>query len=347
MNRKLGLVVFSNHSGLGNQSLRLAQMLKPEKIMHVDFSKLSKNKQQHPEWYDGFTGITVQGFPSNKACDVFLSGLTHLFVLENPLNWHLIKRAKQMGIKTYVHCNYEFCDNLKYTNLPIPDKFVMPSTWMNQEMRDKFGNDHVIYLPPPLDPRSFKEARDTNLARTGKQVKFLHIVGTLAAEDRNGTLDLLEALKHTDVQFSLVIKSQHPLPTEYMTNDSRVSYKFESTEDVQDLYKGFDAMILPRRFGGLCLPMNEALMAALPVIMPDIKPNNDVLPSAWMVKAKATKVLQTRTAIDVYAVKPIDLALKIEEVCEWNFEIEKTKAFEYAYDLYRPAYLIDAYNKLW
>lgn len=347
MTRKLGIIVFSNHSGLGNQSLRLTQMLKPEKIMHVDFSTLSKNKKQHMDWYEGFNGITVEGIPTNKACDIFLSGLTHLFILENPLNWHLIKRAKQLGIKTYIHCNYEFCDNLKYTNLPLPDKFVMPSKWMIPEMQAKFGEDKVVYLPPPIAPSSFKEARDINFKRDNRQIKFLHIVGTLAAEDRNGTLDLLEALKYTTTNFQLTIKSQHPLPVNYMVNDPRVTYKFESTEDTQDLYKGFDAMILPRRFGGLCLPMSEALMSGLPVIMPYISPNSAILPDKWLVQARVIKQLMTRTMIDIYAVNPKRLAEKLDEFCEWDMELQKTEAFGLAHQLFAPGNLLEEYNKLW
>lgn len=39
-------------------------------------------------------------------------------------------------------------------------------------------------------------------------------------------------------------------------------------------------MILPRKYAGLCLPMNEALMSGLPVIMTDIEPNNVILPKS-------------------------------------------------------------------
>lgn len=344
--RKLGIVVFSNHSGLGNQSLRLTQMIKPERIMHVDFAKLSKNKKQHPEWYQGFQGVTVEGFPSNHQCDVFLSGLTHLFVLENPLNWHLIKEAKRRGIKTYVHCNYEFCDNLKYVNLPTPDYFIMPSYWKIKEMQQKFGEDKVVYLPPPIDPNDFKEAREKNFKRHGT-LRLLHIVGTLAAEDRNGTLDLLAALKETTAQFVLTIKSQHPLDAHYMVNDPRVKYVFGSVEDTQELYTDFDAMILPRRFGGLCLPMDEALMSGIPVIMPAISPNTELLPAKWLVPAVGWKQLMTRTMIDVYRTTPKQIAHKIDEMTEWDWEKEKTDAFDLAYETFRPAYLENEYNKLW
>lgn len=344
--RKLGLVVFSSDTGLGNQSRRLTHMLQPERILLIDNSNFSKNTTQHPEWYNGYNGWSVKGAPSNFAIDKFLNGLTHLFLLENPLNWYMVRRARKLGIKVYFHCNYEFCDNLKERELPLPDKFVMPSPWMVEEMKQRFGEDRVVYLPPPLYANDYKEAREANFKRkTGRQ--FLHIAGTIAARDRNGTLDLLRALAFTDSQFTLTIKSQHPLPDEYMQfGDSRVRFSFGTEPEVSNLYKDYDAMILPRRYGGLCLPMAEALMAGLPVIMPDISPNNKILPAKWLVSAHQKEELMTRVAIPVYETSPAALALKIEELVDGIIDNDKAEAFDLAHQTFAPSNL-KGYDELW
>lgn len=344
--RNLGIVVFSSNSGLGNQSRRLTQFLKPERIMLVDNSSFSKNTKQHPDWYDGFTGIYSQGFPSNPAVIQFLNGLTHLYIIENPLNWNLIHIAKRKLIKTYIASNYEFCDNLNRPDLPLPDQFLMPSYWHLETMKERFGADRAKYLPPPVFPEEFKEAREINWKRKGKK-RFLHVVGTLAAADRNGTMLLLGAMKHANENFELVIKSQHELPPEYKVIDPRILYKIGSEPEVSDIYKDFDAMIMPRRFGGLCLPMQEALMAGLPVIMSYISPNKEILPPDWLVLAAHTGTIQTRSSIDLYATKAEDLAFKIDQFARKDLENDKINAFDIAHKEYAPSSLQEEYNKLW
>src|SRR5690606_2061207 len=109
----------------------------------------------------------------------------------------------------------------------------------------------------------------------------------------------------------LVIRSQYPLP--YQINDRRVMFDIGNKLEQNELYKDFDAMILPRRYGGLCLPMNEALCSGLPVIMTDISPNNRILPENWLAQARVKTQFMTRTMIDLYMTDLQDLARRIDQ----------------------------------
>ncbi len=192
---KLGIVTFANDSGLGAQTRRLVYMLKPYRILVIDSSGFSKNSVQHFEWYDNFTGYKVNGFPTNHEVAVFMTGLSDVIVCENPLNFSMLDYAKTHNINLFIQSNYEFCDHLT-NKLTLPTKFLMPSYWKIDEMKAEFGDDRVMYLPPPIDPNEFKEAREINFGRSKlDKLKYLHIVGTLAANDRNGTLDLLESMR--------------------------------------------------------------------------------------------------------------------------------------------------------
>jgi glycosyltransferase involved in cell wall biosynthesis len=333
--RKLGLMVRGDYGGISIQSRRLANFLKPERILYIDSRSFSKNKEQHPEWYDGFNGYKVDGFPTNREVIKFMQGLTHFLCIENPHNFLFFSLGKQKGIKTFCQTNYEFADNIRDPSLPLPDKFLMPSYWKLDEMKERFDAE---YLPPPINPEEFSTARDINLNRKGN--RFLHIVGTLAAEDRNGTLDLLKALKHTQSSFELIIRSQHPLPPEYMTDDHRVKYIIENTPETQDMYKDFDALILPRRYGGLSLPVQEALISGLPVLMPDISPNNQLLPKEWLFKARKKSELFTRMIIDVY--ESLDIAEKIDWLVNQDL---KAQAFEIGYNEFAESSLKERYDK--
>lgn len=342
---KIGMIVFANDGGLGAQTRRLAYMIKPDMIMAIDSSNFSKNKVQHFDWYNSFQGYRVAGFPNNLEIKAFLRGLTHVLVCENPLNPYLLTQAKRLGIKVFIQSNYEFCDHLD-KELELPYKFLMPSYWKIKEMKERFGQARVQYLPPPILPTDFSLAREENFKHEGRH-RFLHIVGTLAAKDRNGTLDLLMALRHTKSDFELLIRSQHNLPSQYIVDDRRVTYQIGNNEDIADMYRGFDAMILPRRYGGLSLTTNEALMSGLPVIMSDISPNNELLPKEWLVNAKEVDKLYTRLWITVYGVYPKLLAKKIDWLVETDLTPHKTRAFEIGYTEFSPSNLAQKYKDLW
>lgn len=339
---KLGLVVFANDSGLGAQTRRLCYMLRPDVLLAIDSTPFSKNTKQHWDWYDAFQGYRVTGFPKNNEIKVFLRGLTHVVVCENPLNAFMLTEAKRLGIKVYIQSNFEFCDHLD-KDLTLPHKFLMPSHWKVDEMLSKFGC--VEYCPPPIDPVEFVMAREDNFARTGKP-RLLHVIGTLAANDRNGTLDLLKAVPFIKNEFELVIRSQHDLPPEYDLKDHRVRFHIGNIENAEDMYKGFDALILPRRYGGLSLSCNEALMCGLPVIMTDISPNNQLLPKEWLVPAVKRGEFYTRTMIDIYGVDPRKLAKKIDQLIESDLSAQKVKAFEIAYNEFSPTVVKRLYDRI-
>lgn len=346
---KLGLVAFANDSGLGAQTRRLAYMLKPDRLLVIDSSGFSKNKKQHFDWYSGFTGYKVKGFPTNQEVRKFMTGLTHLIVCENPLNFYMLTFGLQSNCKVYIQSNYEFCDHLR-EDLDLPEKFLMPSFWHVETMQKLFGKDKVQYLPPPINPNEFKQAREANFGRgeiASQYPRFLHIVGTLADHDRNGTLDLLESLKYSKSDFVLVIRSQHDLPPEYRVNDKRVAYQIGNISEAEEMYSDFDAMILPRRYGGLSLTTNEALMSGLPVIMSDTSPNNKLLPKKWLVPGKVAGEFMTRTMIDIFKTDSAKLGQKLDWLTEQDFDRMKSQAFEIGYDHFSESVLKPKYEALW
>jgi glycosyltransferase involved in cell wall biosynthesis len=83
-------------------------------------------------------------------------------------------------------------------------------------------------------------------------------------------------LKYSKAEYELVVTTQTPL--NFNTKDKRLTLSQDNVKNREDLYNGFDAMVLPRRYAGLCLPMNEALISGMPVFMTDVSPNNQILP---------------------------------------------------------------------
>jgi glycosyltransferase involved in cell wall biosynthesis len=209
--------------------------------------------------------------------------------------------ARQQGTKTILQYNYELFGNLTNPNWSLPDVLLSPSLWNIEIVKEKFGSVcDVIHLPPPTNESLFNKAKDNNLSKDHNRI--LHIAGKKAAKDRNGTESIFEMIKHSKEDYELVIKSQTPLNPN--CKDSRVKIEIGNPASRENMYDGFDAMILPRRYAGLCLPMNEAPMSALPVFMTNVSPNNKILPEDWLVESTKIGSFRTKSMVDIYDIAP-------------------------------------------
>ena len=337
---KLGIIARSDNTGLGNQTRELVYMLNPDKVMLINSQSFNKNKQ-HPEWYDQYNLHPIRGFPRNDDVSAFLKGLDVVLTCETFYNNHFIDVARKMKVKTVLQYNYEFLDMVINPRLAIPDVFLGPSTWYLDHMQELFSDRaKVIHLPPPIDHERFNDVRKENMSKA--HMRLLHVGGKAASEDRNGTYSVIEMLKYSKTDYELVIKTQTPL--DVRIKDSRIKIEHSDEPIRENLYKGFDAMVLPRRYAGLCLPMNEALMSGLPVFMTNISPNNYVLPKDWLAKSEKTGQLRTRMMLDVYSADPKHLAKIVDNYMNQRNKLKyKEEAYEIAMNNFSSINLKDKY----
>lgn len=337
---RLGMIVRADNTGLGNQTYELTQMLNPYKIMIIDFTSYNSN-QQHFEWYAERDYIICKGFPTDDQINNFLSDIDALLSCETFYNENTPKLARAKGVKTYLQYNYELFGNLKRGGIPLADVLISPSPWMIQKVYNKFYNHaKVLHLPPPTRPELFERALEINTSKDHK--RMLHIAGKAAANDRNGTESVLKMMRHSKADFELVIKSQTPISLKGL--DSRITIEIDNVKHRQDMYVGFDGMILPRRYAGLCLPMNEALLSGLPVFMTDISPNNNILPKEWLTVSEELGVMRLATSIICYDVNARNLAENIDYyVAMSDKSREKQRAFNIGYNSFSPSVLKSRY----
>jgi glycosyltransferase involved in cell wall biosynthesis len=248
------------------------------------------------------------------------------------------------GVKTFLQYNYELFGNLKRDSKPLADVLISPSPWMIQKVYNRFYNHaKVLHLPPPTRPELFERALEINTSKDHK--RMLHIAGKAAANDRNGTESVLEMMRHSKADFELVIKSQTPINTKRL--DPRITVEIDNVKDRQDMYAGFDAMVLPRRYAGLCLPMNEALLSGLPVFMTDISPNNAILPKEWLTVSEELGVMRLATPVIYYDVNAKKLAENIDAYVNLNDKTSiKQQAFNIGYKSFSPNVLKSKYLEI-
>lgn len=294
---KIGLIARADDTGLGVQTYEFYKHMDVAKVMLVDISHLNGNKQYYERYPDA---TIVKGFPTATDCSNFVRGLDLVFTCEIPYNYQLFNIAKFMNVKTVLQYNYEFFDYLQNPHLPKPSLFVAPTMWHFDEV----AFDNKAVLPVPVATEHFATRTLPETAST-----FLHIIGKPAVHDRNGTADLLRALQFVGdmpKDIKVIIKCQDPAYVNDMIlgfaipQNVTIEIDTSNKEHYWDNYSEGDVLVMPRRYGGLCLPVNEALGAGMPVIMPHIDPNDTWLTAEWLVPATQTGTFMARTNIDIF-----------------------------------------------
>ena len=313
---RIGLVARADRTGLGNQSRILHRHLKPAKTLIVSLAGMSatgKDLSIQPEWFPGDTTIS-DGIPADEVLESWLEGLETVLTIETPYNSRLYTLARQKSVRTVLQGNWELLDYLQDGphQEHLPDLIVLPSTWNLYHARTLLqGRVGVSLLPVPVPDDITPGPLPPRASR------FLHVVGNPAIHDRNGTYDLMAALRHVKSEITVTLACQRPGYLESIVDPDQVPANVSlvispPVEDHRDLYAGQHAQILPRRYGGLCLPLNEALAAGIPTIMPAISPNSRWLPDEWLVPARVTDTFMAKTPIDIHTTDPLVLAVRID-----------------------------------
>lgn len=315
---KIGLLAYSTKTGLGYQTRDFYEFMNPDKVLIADLGSMNGMPTDHT-W--AFQPRVCAGIPSDQDCEWLVDGMDVIFVCETPLNHYLFEYAKEKGVKTVLQYNFEFLAYFRRPELAKPDLLASPSRW-GMEIVEANHWGKVVHWPVPIDIKRFDYRKVT------KVDTFAHIIGRPAAHDRNGTLAFLEAAKRLK-QFKYVVYLQRP-------REGRVQEHFrivddalkaairdgvnlqiiEDLKDNRDMYRMGQVLVLPRRYGGLCLPMWEALASGMPVLMPDISPNDSILPIEWLIPAEFRTTFQAHAIVKLYDVSVHLLVRRMLEVAE-------------------------------
>jgi glycosyltransferase involved in cell wall biosynthesis len=316
----LGLIARADNTGLGIQSWEFHRHLQPDKTLIVDLTGQSASGKDLTIYPDRFPGATVvSGPPTRRDLKTFLDGLDSVFTMETPYTYELYTMARQRGIQTVLQGNWELLDYLQDGphHKHLPDVLALPSSWNLVHARRLLADRmSVIHLPVPIATDRWQPPADPPPSCR----RFLHVAGHPAIGDRNGTRDLLTALQYVRAEVTITLTCQRigylaSLITRGQSPDNvTVVIESDPPQNYWDLYTDQHALVLPRRYGGLSLPVNEAIGAGLPVLMPAISPNTRWLPEEWLTPATLSDTIHTKTLIDVYRSYPQELAARIDRL---------------------------------
>jgi glycosyltransferase involved in cell wall biosynthesis len=346
---RIGLIARADSTGLGIQSKEFFNHI-PCKALVIDFQDMIP----HPGPHHDILKPDLSAFPDQQVfrfipphnlsgripphvIDEFLEDLDLVFAMETPYDYNIFEICKARGIKTILQPNYEFLDYP--SRLPVPDLFAIPSFWYY---------DHCpvpkTYLPVPVNTKKFASV-PKKFPNT-----FVHIAGRAAANDRNGTMTFLSSLMDVKSNINVIIRSQIPLRYGYgLTGNINLVIDSSNKADYAENYSG-GVLVMPRKYGGLCLPINEALAAWMPVIATNVSPNNEWLPAEWLVDAQLKGQFKSKRTFDFYEANPKALANKIDEFCNPEFydnALIQTKQLRHrlSWDVFTERYL-NVFNDL-
>jgi hypothetical protein len=133
--------------------------------------------------------------------------------------------------------------------------------------------------------------------------RLVHVAGHRAAGDRNGSHAAWWAAHNSNREWKLCGQDGRPPPGPHR---NRVQV-FGPQTDWRDLYRDGGLLVYPRRYGGLALPVLEAMSCGLAVAMPEVPPNLmwPIIPLRWH---KAAEVKTVAGPIPTVMVDPRWLA---------------------------------------
>ena len=260
------LIGRADQGGLAQQTVELARHVPPGRTLIVDLGDKGRGATR-PGRYTGDTRVT-DGMPTEADWDWITDGAHTLFAAETAYRATWCEDARARGIRTVLQANPELYGGDR------PDALTLPTDWEAARIPD------AVVLPVPV-------ARDLLPPRPPEgTIRCWYHPAAPAMMDRNGTQIVLAALRLVTQPVTVILRS----------GDSRERTRrigaatLIEVGPVTDYPDGYpnqaQGLLLPRRYGGLCLPMAEAASLGWPILSLDLAPQRSWLPAVGLIPAR-------------------------------------------------------------
>lgn len=291
---KIGIIGRADNCGLGILTQEFYDHLKPEKIILLFNKKYKYYLDRFPEG----EYINKKELSDNKIRE-FLTGLDLVLAFESPYNWNTFDIAREMGVKSVLIPMYEY---LKEKS-PKPNLYICPSLLDHDVIKGV-----KVFLNIPVNRERLPRRRPFRVKN------ILFNIGHGGRYERNSINEALTAFVKIKKDIKFVVNSQIPIKH----HNSNLEVIQNDLVNYWDLYEKGDILLMPQKFNGLCLPVQEAMSCGLPVITTDMYPFNTYLPKELLIKPYKQDKLMVYREIDRYYLSPEDIAKKINEVADWS-----------------------------
>lgn len=284
----IGAIVLATYQGLGI----LAKDFFDAGLVDKVLIKKHSSRENHPEWY-GDKGKWLD----QSNYEWFFEGLDTVLYFEDPFEWKMFLEARKRGVKNALMVDYE-CT--RYPFPYFPDLVLCPSALDLKVYKELYPESEIMQVQIPVD----EKWRLRQKARV-----FVHNAGNGGLGGRNGTKELLEAMKYVKNPIKLIIRTQEK---DFKSDDPRVEIR-KGTFSRETLYDEGDVFIFPEKFNGLSLPIQEAFASGMPIMSTDRCPMNTWLPNEMLIPVKGYKKETIAVEFDCAIIDPLDIALTIDK----------------------------------
>ncbi len=271
---------------------------------------LRSRPPQH-DWYPADTpSCPIGRIPSADIVKRWKrDGVGVALFFETPFDWNLLALCRDAGIKTALMPMHECMP----ARLPrVPDLMICPSLLELQIYRERKGFPSA-FLPVPVD-RAKVPWRKRERALT-----FVHNAGHGGLKGRNGTREVVEAMRHVTVPCEVILRTQGdsalPVPLRGRGTTARVT-QHVGDYPYGELWRDGDVFLFPEKFNSLSLPLQEARAAGMLVMCGDRFPMNTWLPKDYLIPVQGysrNKIGPPYLEFDEAVFDPHVIAAKIDE----------------------------------
>jgi hypothetical protein len=241
--------------------------MKPDRVLVVDHGQWPQDFAQYANAPDGrwITKLNLSDLSLDAGiCRDFLDGLDTVYCVETFYDNRFRSWCDDAGVRSVMHGMPELTGPNPNQN---PHEWWWPTDWL----LDELPAGRVVSVPIPAPPPNISPAPPDT-----EPLRVLHVAGRRAIGDRNGTTEFVDALR----------RLREPVHATIITQESQITSMLQGipsnvtvdlvTGGVANRWQMYDQqhiMCLPRRYGGLSLPVLEALAVGVVPMLPMIAPN--------------------------------------------------------------------------
>lgn len=302
--------------GLGRITHDFHTHMRPTRTLVIDMGPHAHGFPQHLDRYPDATVAPFNGGRLDEtAMRRFFTGLDAAIFYETAYDHRAYDIARAAGCRTVLMTMPEFHRHAT-EDLPHPDVVWAPTSWRLDTLP---AGTRVVPVPV-----------ETALAarRPTGPLRVLHVAGHRTSGDRNGTIAFLRALRLVRCAVRVRVTSQDQrLPNvSGIPNHVTLAKQVGGEADYRRLYDRADILVMPRRFGGLCLPVQEALAAGLGVAMTDCAPNPSTWPIHPITGTAGTTIRTPGGPVALYDPDPTSIADTIDRLAAHPADVDHLKA---------------------
>lgn len=301
--------------GLGRLTHDFYTHMRPDRTLAIDMGSHARQFTQHLDRYPDATIAAFNGGTLEPATmRRFFTGLDVAVFYETAYDHRAYTIAQAAGCRTVLMAMPEFHRHLTET-LPHPDVVWVPTGWR----LDTIPGARVVPVPVALEDAPTP-------ARPSRTLRILHVAGHRATGDRNGTLVFLRSLRHLTRHVSIRVTTQDRRIPNVHSIPKAVTVDTSAGDDHWRLYSRADLLVMPRRYGGLCLPVQEAMAAGLGIVMTDCEPNPDTWPISPLGCQPGTTIRTPAGPVVLHDADPVQVAAVIDRLATNPDEVADLKA---------------------